>query len=124
MALAGVGCSRSTRPLDGLFPRDLDGWRLVHLHSLAMGDVPDDIRRLGAREAVRGTYEGRGTLELTLYDMANRKSAYAVLRLAHETGQSVPFFRDRYFGLAESGQADHEMLAVFSRAFEQHLAAQ
>jgi hypothetical protein len=36
----------------------------------------------------------------------------------------VPFFRDRYFGLAESGQADHEMLASFSRAFEQHLAAQ
>ncbi len=122
ISLAGAACGRSARPLAGMFPREVGRWRLARLTAVPLGNVPDDIRRLGAREAARATYDGPDTLELTLYDMTNRKSSYAALRLAREKTGSAPFYHDQYFGVAQSSSADGHALAAFAEAFEKQLA--
>jgi hypothetical protein len=122
MAVAAAGCGRSAKPLAEVFPRELEGWRLARMEAVPLENAPPDIRRLGAREAARASYVGRGAVELTLYDMTNRKSAYAALRLARESAGSVAFYHDRYFGVVESPGADRAALAAFSSAFEKRLA--
>jgi hypothetical protein len=123
LALAAAGCGSPPKPLAEAFPREFEGWRRASLAPLPVERIASDIRRLGAREGARATYEGPARLDLTLYDMTNQKSAYAALRLQKETARSVPFYHGRFFGLAESATADHAALASFSRAFEKRLAA-
>lgn len=119
-ASLAIGCGKRTRPLVEVFPREIEGRKLTQVNPVGLDGVSSDIRRLGARAAARATYEGADKIEVTLYDMTNRKSAYAALRLARETDNSAPFYHDQYFGTAESTAAP----ASFARAFEKRLAAQ
>ena len=113
------GCGGRAQPLAEVFPREIEGRRLTHVDPLSLDGVSSDIRRLGARAAAHAVYEGADKIDVTLYDMTNRKSAYAALRLARATDKSAPFYHDRYFGTAESTAAP----ASFARAFEKQLAA-
>ncbi len=114
VALAALaGCRRAARPIEQLFPAELAGARLTEVRRLPLEALSADLRRFRVRQAARATYAGGQPLRVELYEMANPKTAYAMVRLAHG---GLPFFHGDYFGILEAPGAAPAALETYRQA--------
>jgi hypothetical protein len=128
LAAIAVGSDllRLARPHAGP-PPAAGGWKLAAPAECA-GSVPAELRSWrgvsGARLVCRGEYAGVPAMRLTLFEMpewpgATAFDAFQKWRPA-QPGK-MGFFRDRYFGVVESPQADRATLDRFTEAVENAL---
>jgi hypothetical protein len=108
-------------------PSTAAGWKLS-APAECVNSVPAELRSWrgtsGARRVCRAEYAGAPAMRLTLFEMpewpgATAFDAFQKWRPA-QPGK-MGFFRDRYFGVVESPQADRPTLDRFTMAVENAL---
>ena len=86
------------------------------MEQLPLDSLSADLQRLKVRRAARAEYEGAQPVRVALYEMPNPKTAYAMLRLTHESAGAAAFYHGDYFGVVEAPGADRDKLNSLSNA--------
>ena len=120
LAAIAVGSDllRLARPHVGP-PPVADGWKLT-VPAECVNSVPAELRSWrgisGARRVCRAAYAGSPNMWLTLFEMPQWPGAWQPAQPG-----KMGFFRDRYFGVVESPEADRATLDRFTAAMEDAL---
>ncbi len=88
--------------------------RLAGVEPLALDGLDPELKRFKVRQAARGRYEGRQPLHVELYEMANPKTAFTMVRLARA---GAPFYSGDYYGIVEAPGAEAGALDRYRREF-------
>jgi len=116
-----AACGR-TRPLEEVLPKASgEAWTLRSAIPVPEGGVPELVRGLGLRRAVRGTYQGGGDVTVTVYEMGSQTSAFELLQKWRADGSSMYFHRDCYFVVVESTALDYAALRAFAERLERNI---
>jgi hypothetical protein len=108
-------------------PGEPAGWKLTAPQN-CLKPVPAGLKvwrgTAGARSVCRAEYAGSPPVKFTIYDMPNEfASAFDAAQKWQPQAGKMAFFKGRYFGVAESPDADRVTLERFVVAVEATLPA-
>ena len=119
LVLTGA-CGRSGTAPAGSLPTQIGGeWRLAGSDRPPDSSAPEMVRSLGMKRMLRGNYvAGPVKVVVTLCEMNGTSSSFELMQKWPPAAGSVAFYKDQWFGLAESPGTDHALLNSFVAAFE------
>lgn len=121
--LAVSGCAHKTQATDAL-PQALPvqvqrEWRLHDATTQPLDGVPPQYHQLGPKAWALAHYQANGTVTVRLFELP-RGTAFEAMQKWHSP-TALGFFRDDYFGTAESDKLSREELAGFVQDLQQNL---
>jgi len=115
-----TACSK--QPALPVFPQTVaDVWRLKETRELPVSSAPETITRASVRRVREGVYEGPGTVEATIFDLATSAAALDAVQRWKPSADTVVFYKDNFFAVVRWKNADRKALTAFVRAMEKNL---
>jgi hypothetical protein len=97
------------------------GFRFTGMTEVPAGEIPEQIRAAGPKNAHRARYEGPAPLTVTIYQMNTGPSAFELVQKWRPAAGLIYFHSDSRFVTIESAGLDNERLNEVAKAFEAHL---
>jgi hypothetical protein len=103
------------------FPAELPGgWKLAGTSEET--DVPELVRQMGLRQALRARYQGQGEITARVFTMNVQASAFELVQKWRAAPGTIFFQSDDHFVLMEQPGADPASLSQVAKALDQKLA--
>ena len=97
-------------------------WRLHDATMQPLESAPESIRKLGAKAWLLAHYQANGTVTVRMAQLP-AGTAFEAMQRWHDPS-ALGFFKDDYFGTAESDKLSREELAGFVQDLQQNLKSQ
>jgi hypothetical protein len=121
-----VSCASKNETADALpkvFPVQVQReWRLHDALSQPLDALPEQYRQLAPKAWALGHYQANGTVTVRLF-LLKPGTAFEAMQRWHDPS-ALGFFKDDYFGTAESDKLSREELAGFVQDLQQNLKSQ
>jgi hypothetical protein len=114
-----VSCRRTPQSAEFIFPGAIGaGWKLASTEPVPDESVPDQVRQLGLRSALRGRYEGPATLTITVYEMTSSGGAFELVQRWRPGEGRLATYVNSLFIVLESEEMDHTALTAAVESLE------
>lgn len=118
LCLMAAGCGTTGKvELPGELP---DGWKLAGTEDET--DVPELVRQMGLRQAVRARYQGNGELTVRVFKMKAQASAFELVQKWRAEPGKMFFQAGDHFVILEQPGAAPEMLSRAAKELDRKLA--
>ena len=118
-----ASCARPSKSLKEILPGQVQrAWILKRTEALPAEESPAVVRALGLRQAIRGVYEGNGTITVRLFEMNAETSAFELIQKWRQQ-DGLAMYKGPYFFAAEAKGPDQATLSSFLQAFQQQLGS-
>jgi hypothetical protein len=95
-------------------------WILKRTEALPAEEAPAMIRSLGLYQAIKGIYEGNGTITVSLFEMKVAASAFELIQKWRQQ-DGLAMYKESFFFVAKGKGPDQTTLSSFLQAFQQEL---
>jgi len=116
-----AGCSRAPVSPDTVLPPAFAGWRRLELSAEPLSSAPPEVRALGLQYVHRASYQGPGSVQITLYSMASSTAAFELAQKWRPAPHAVAFYQDNRFIVLDWRDASRSAVQAFIKALRNQL---
>jgi hypothetical protein len=118
-----AACARPSKTLKEILPGQVQrAWILKRTEALPSEESPAVVRSLGLRQAIKGVYEGNGSITVRLFQMNAEASAFELIQKWRQQ-DGLALYKGPYFFVAEANGPDQGTVSSFLQAFQQQLGS-
>jgi hypothetical protein len=78
------------------------------------------VRSLGLRQAIKGVYEGNGSISVRVFEMTVEASAFELIQKWRQH-DGLAMYKGRFFFIANGDGPDQATVSSFLQAFQQEV---